>query len=229
MTSHCPITAAELASLIDHTILKPDATVTQVRRFCDEARQHKFRAVCVSSLHVPVAYEILRTAAISVCSVVAFPFGAMLTSVKVAETVAAVSAGAQEIDMVIAIGALKVGSYNQVSDDILAVRNACGGGLLKVIIETCLLTDEEKRIACDLAVAAGADFVKTSTGFSAAGATVHDVALMRAAVGTLVGVKASGGIRSLEVARAMIAAGATRIGSSSSVALMAQIEDSQGA
>jgi deoxyribose-phosphate aldolase len=216
------ITVAELASLIDHTILKPEATMIQVRQFCIEAVDHRFRAVCVNSVYAAVASEALAGASVDVCSVVGFPFGAIPTRVKAAETAAAVEAGAQEIDMVIAIGALKEGSHRQVSDDILAVRRACPEGLLKVIIETCLLTDEEKRLACRLAVQAGADFVKTSTGFSTGGATIEDVALMRREVGNAIGVKASGGIRSLDSALAMIEAGATRLGMSSGVAVMAE-------
>jgi deoxyribose-phosphate aldolase len=216
------ITVAEFASLIDHTILKPEATSTQVRRFCAEAKDHKFRSVCVNSIYTKVASQALAGASVAVCSVVGFPFGASPTPVKAVETAAAVAAGAQEIDMVIAIGALKEGFHRQVSDDIRAVRRACPEGLLKVIIETCLLKEEEKRLACALAVQAGADFVKTSTGYSTGGATIEDVTLMRGEVGSTVGVKASGGIRSLESALALIEAGATRLGLSASLAIMAE-------
>jgi deoxyribose-phosphate aldolase len=216
------ITVAELASFIDHTILKPEAISAQVVQFCAEARDHGFRSVCINPIYAKVASEALKGTSVAVCSVVGFPFGAIPTQVKAAETAAAVEAGAQEIDMVLAIGALKAGFHRQVSDDIRAVRRACPEGLLKVIIETCLLTDEEKRIACDLAVQAGADFVKTSTGYSKGGATVQDVTLMRREVGSTVGVKASGGIRSLEQALAMIGAGATRLGLSASLAVVAE-------
>ncbi len=222
MPDTTPTMATKLASVIDHTILKPDATVAQVHRFCDEAKVHGFRTVCVNSIYVPLASEALKGSDVAVCSVIGFPFGAMSSQIKAAETSEAIAAGAQEIDMVITIGALKGKFYDQVRNDIAAVRSACRGNILKVIIESCLLTDEEKRISCRLAVEAGADFVKTSTGFSTGGATVQDVALMRAEVGNAVGVKASGGIRSLEIALAMIATGATRIGTSSGVALLAE-------
>lgn len=222
MANLISITVAELASFIDHTILKPEATTPQVQQFCAEAKDHGFRSVCVNSIYVKIASEALSETSVVVCSVIGFPFGAISTSVKAAEAAAAIEAGAQEIDMVIAIGALKEGFYQHVCDDIRAVRRSCFKGLLKVIIETCLLTDEEKRLACRLAVQAGADFVKTSTGYSTGGATIQDVALMRTEVGSAVGVKASGGIRSLRSALAMIDAGATRLGMSSGVALMAE-------
>ena len=223
-----PLTAAALAPLIDHTILKPDATVAQVRRFCAEATQHRFHSVCVNPVHVGLVADALAGTGVLACSVVGFPFGATTSAVKAAEAAGAVADGAGEIDMVIAIGALKEGRLDAVRDDIAAVRRACGGGVLKAILETCLLTDEEKRAACRLAREAGADFVKTSTGFSTGGATVEDVALMRVEVGDAMGVKASGGVRSLEVARAMVAAGANRIGTSSGVALMAETEAPTG-
>lgn len=222
MANLISITVAELASFIDHTILKPEATTPQVQQFCAEAKDHGFRSVCVNSIYAKTAFEALIETSVVVCSVIGFPFGAISTSVKAAEAAAAIEAGAQEIDMVIAIGALKEGFHHYVADDIRAVRRACSEGLLKVIIETCLLTDEEKRLACRLAVQAGADFVKTSTGYSTGGATIQDVALMRREVGSAVGVKASGGIRSLGSAIAMIDAGATRLGMSSGVALMAE-------
>ena len=216
------ISAADLALLIDHTILKPDATQAQVRQFCDEAKTHGFRSVCVNSIHVPLVAEQLRSSDVRVCAVVGFPLGAMPSTVKAIETTEAVAAGAQEIDMVIPVGALKEGRRDVVLADIVAVRAACKNQVLKVIIETCLLTDAEKRLACELSVQAGADFVKTSTGFSTSGATTDDVALMRSVVGPLLGVKASGGVRTLEAAHAMIAAGANRIGTSSGIALVTQ-------
>jgi deoxyribose-phosphate aldolase len=207
-----------LASMIDHTILKPDATELEVRQVCEEAKAHGFRTVCVNSVHVALVARCLSESIVRTCSVVGFPFGAMPSAIKAAEAAAAVAAGADEIDMVIAIGALKEQRLDYVKNDIAAVRAACTRAVLKVIVEACLLTDDEKRTACHLAVAAGADFVKTSTGFSTGGATVADVALMRAAVGSAVGVKASGGVRSRAVAEAMIAAGANRIGTSSAIA-----------
>lgn len=224
-----PLVAAALAPMIDHTILKPDATAATVRRFCAEAAQHRFHSVCVNPIHVGLVAGALAGTGVLTCSVVGFPFGATTSAVKAAEAAGAVADGAGEVDMVIAIGALKDGRLDAVRDDIAAVRRACGGAVLKVILETCLLTDEEKRTACRLAREAGADFVKTSTGFSTGGATVEDVALMRAAVGDALGVKASGGVRSLGAARAMVAAGANRIGTSSGVALMTQAEPSAGA
>ena len=211
-----------LALLIDHTILKADATEAQVARFCDEALTHGFRSVCVNSVQVPFVAGRLRGSDVRVCAVVGFPLGAMLSAVKAAETEAAIAAGAHEIDMVIPIGALKDGRHDLVRDDVAAVRAACPGAVLKVIIECCLLTDDEKRAACRLSAAAGADFVKTSTGFSSGGATVADVALMREAVGPRIGVKASGGVRTPEAVRAMVEAGATRIGTSSGIALVTQ-------
>ncbi len=215
-----PIAGHALAQLIDHTILKADATEAQVAQFCDEARTHGFRSVCINSVQVPFVAGRLRGSEVRVCAVVGFPLGAMLPAAKAAETAAAVAAGATEIDMVIGIGALKDGRHDAVRDDIAAVRAACYGAVLKVIIECCLLDDDEKRIACRLSVEAGADFVKTSTGFSTGGATVADVALMRDAVGPTIGVKASGGVRTPEAVQAMVAAGATRIGTSSGIALM---------
>ena len=212
--------SARLAGLIDHTILKPDATEAQVLAFCDEARAHGFRAVCVNPVHVALVAASLRGSEVRTCAVAGFPLGATTSDGKAHETAHAVAEGADEIDMVIAIGALKEGRLDLVRADIEAVRNACAHALLKVIIETCLLTDDEKRAACLAAKDARAHFVKTSTGFSTAGATIHDVALMRDTVGPGMGVKASGGIRTLEAAEAMIAAGATRIGTSSGVALV---------
>ncbi|TNC15172.1 deoxyribose-phosphate aldolase [Methylobacterium terricola] len=212
--------APALAGLIDHTLLRADATSGDVRRLCEEALVHRFKAVCVNPVHVGLVARILAGSAVATCSVVGFPLGAVMPEDKAAEAAGAVRSGAAEIDMVIALGALKEGRTDAVRADIAAVRAACRGQVLKVIIETCLLDDAQKRLACTLAVEAGADFVKTSTGFSTGGATVPDVALMRATVGEAVGVKASGGVRSLEVARALVEAGATRLGTSSGVALV---------
>ena len=217
-----------LALLIDHTILKADATEAQVSQFCDEARIHGFRSVCVNSIHVPLVAGKLRGSEVRVCAVVGFPLGAMPSAIKAAETAAAVAAGAQEIDMVIPVGALKEGREAVVQADIAAVRAACPDAVLKVIIETCLLTDDEKRAACRASVNAGADFVKTSTGFSTGGATVEDVALMRETVGPDLGVKASGGVRTPEAVGAMVAAGATRIGTSSGIALVTHAAPAAG-
>ena len=211
-----------LASLIDHTILKPDATTAQVTGYCEQALRHGFRSVCVNPVQVKTVAGLLAGSEVRTCSVIGFPLGTSTSRIKAAEAAAAVADGAAEIDMVIDIGALKDGRTDQVGADITAVRAACTGAILKVIIETCLLTDEEKRAACLLARAASADFVKTSTGFSTGGATVADVALMRAEVGPEMGVKASGGIRTLEVARAMVEAGATRLGTSSGIAIISE-------
>ncbi len=217
-----PVLGHALALLIDHTILKADATEAQVARFCDEALTYGFRSVCVNSVQVPFVAERLRGSDVRVCSVVGFPLGAMPSAVKAAETAAAIAAGAHEIDMVIPIGALKDERHDAVREDIATVRAACPGAVLKVIIECCLLTDDEKRIACRLSAEAGADFVKTSTGFSTGGATMADVALMREAVGPRIGVKASGGVRTPEAVQAMVDAGATRIGTSSGIALVTE-------
>ena len=208
------------AALIDHTLLRPDATAAELRQLCAEAAAFGFHAVCVNPLWVAVARRALAAAPVAVCSVVAFPFGATPAANKAAEAARAVADGAAEIDMVIAIGALKAGDHDAVRADIAAVRRAVPAVLLKVIIEAALLTEAEKIAACTLAVAAGADFVKTSTGYGGGGATIADVALMRRIVGPAIGVKASGGIRAKAVANAMIAAGASRIGASASLALI---------
>lgn len=210
--------------MIDHTILKADATREQVRRFCNEARRYEFRAVCINSIYVPLVAGLLEGSQVRVCSVVGFPLGAVPAVIKAAEAKAAIEAGAQEIDMVIHIGALKEGRSDEVLADIAAVRAVCRGAVLKVIIEAGLLTDDEKREACRLSVQAGADFVKTSTGFSSGGAIVDDVALMRGVVGPNLGVKASGGIRTVHAALEMIEAGANRIGTSSGIELLQQSE-----
>ncbi|MED1794281.1 deoxyribose-phosphate aldolase [Brevibacillus nitrificans] len=209
-----------IASYIDHTLLKPEATKDQVMKLCVEAREYGFASVCINPAFVELAASILKSSDAKVCTVVGFPLGANATPIKVEETKQAIRDGAEEIDMVINIGALKAGDSQLVEDDIRAVVDAAEGNLVKVIIETCLLTREEKILACQLAEKAGAHFVKTSTGFSSGGATPEDVALMKEVVGERLGVKASGGVRNLASAQSMIQAGATRIGSSNSVVIV---------
>ncbi|EIT84800.1 Deoxyribose-phosphate aldolase 1 [Fictibacillus macauensis ZFHKF-1] len=211
----------DLVSMIDHTLLKPEATAEQVETLALEAKEYKFASVCVNPTWVKKAADILKdTPEVKVCTVIGFPLGASTPEVKAFETINAIENGADEVDMVINIGALKSKQFDLVEQDIAAVINAAKGkALTKVIIETCLLTDEEKVKACELSVKAGADYVKTSTGFSTGGATVEDVALMRKTVGPDLGVKASGGVRSLEDAQNVVKAGATRIGASSGVAI----------
>ena len=209
-----------IASYIDHTLLKADATMGDITRIAGEAASYGFASVCVNPCWVPLCRKLLDGAGVKVCTVVGFPLGAASSRAKAAETAAAVEDGADEIDMVINIGYLRSGMDDEVLGDIKAVREACLGKVLKVIIEACLLTDEEKIRACRLAEEAGADFVKTSTGFSSGGATVADVALMRKAVGGRLKVKAAGGIRTLADARAMIGAGASRIGASAGIAIV---------
>jgi deoxyribose-phosphate aldolase len=212
---------ADLARYIDHTLLKPEATREELDRLCAEAAEHGFYTVCVNSNWVEYCARKLRNTPVKICSVVGFPLGAMDSRSKGFETRGAIENGAHEIDMVMNIGALKSGRHREVEEDIRWVRRACRPTtVLKVILECALLTDAEKVLACQLAKNAGADFVKTSTGFSKSGATVEDVALMRRTVGPTLGVKAAGGIRSYEIARAMIQAGATRVGASSSVAIV---------
>jgi deoxyribose-phosphate aldolase len=210
-----------LGGTIDHTLLKPDATLAEVDKLCGEALEHRFASVCVNSQHVRRCAEILRGSGVAVCSVIGFPLGAMASEVKAFEARRAIEDGACEIDMVMSIGALKSGAHDFVRADIQGVAQTCHarGAKLKVILETGLLTDPEKVLACQLAQAAGADFVKTSTGFSKGGATVEDVALMRRTVGPVMGVKASGGVRDAAQAKALLEAGATRIGASASVAI----------
>ena len=211
------------ASLIDHTLLKPDATTTDIERLCHEAAQHHFHSVCINPVHVHTAAALLRNTPVKVCTVIGFPLGANLTETKVAETHAAIRDGAREIDMVLNIGALKAGNSAAVLADIQAVVQICHAAhaLCKVIFETCLLTDAEKTRACELCITGGADFVKTSTGLSTGGATVADVALMSRLVKPHgLGVKASGGIRSLADFQKMVAAGATRIGTSSGIKIL---------
>lgn len=209
------------AAYIDHTLLKADAMKDQIVTLCEEAKQYSFASVCVNPTWVETAAELLKGSVVKVCTVIGFPLGASTSEVKAFETKDAIQKGAQEIDMVINIGALKSGDDAQVRQDIEAVVEAAKGkAIVKIIIETSLLTDNEKRKACELSVAAGADFVKTSTGFSTGGATVEDIKLMRGVVGPEMGVKASGGVRSYEDMKQMIDAGATRIGASSGVQIM---------
>ena len=196
------------AKLFDHTLLKADATSQQIRRVCQEAKEHGFASVCVNSYYTSLVARELEGSDVMTCTVIGFPLGQMSTRAKKAETEIAVADGAQEIDMVINVGALKEGLQDVVLEDIREVRAACGTAHLKVIIETCLLTDEEKVLACRLSKEAGADFVKTSTGFSTGGARVEDVALMRKTVGPDMGVKASGGIHDREMAQKLVEAGA---------------------
>ncbi|MBA2869843.1 deoxyribose-phosphate aldolase [Anoxybacillus calidus] len=210
-----------IAKMIDHTLLKADTTKEQIVKLCEEAKQYNFASVCVNPTWVETAAELLKGTDVNVCTVIGFPLGANTPETKAFETKDAIEKGATEVDMVINIGALKDGNDELVERDIRAVVDAAKGkALVKVIIEACLLTEEEKVRACELAVKAGADYVKTSTGFSTGGATVEDVALMRKTVGPEIGVKASGGVRDLQGAEAMIQAGATRIGTSSGVALV---------
>ena len=212
----------DIAKLIDHTLLKADATQDQIAQLCYEARKYGFAAVCVNPTHVKLCKQLLQGSQVHVCTVVGFPLGATPPEVKAYETQQAIDDGATEVDMVINIGALKSKDYALVERDIASVARAChaGGAILTVIIEAALLTDEEKVIACQLAKAAGAEYVKTSTGFGPGGATAHDVALMRSAVGPGLGVKAAGGIKNLADAKAMVAAGATRIGASAGVKIV---------
>jgi deoxyribose-phosphate aldolase len=221
--------APSIASLIDHTLLRADATRADILQLCREARDYNFASVCVNAYWVPLAAGELAGSHVKVCTVVGFPLGATSTEAKIAETEGALAAGAQEIDMVQNIGALRSGDSEAVRHDIEAVAKAAHrrGAIVKVILETALLDDDQKTAACLLAKAAGADFVKTSTGFSTSGATVHDVELMRRAVGREMGVKASGGIRTLEDFQKMVAAGATRIGASSSVKILEAARSAQ--
>lgn len=200
--------------LIDHTILKQNAAISDIEKLCKEAIEFNFMSVCVNPAYVEMCANILKNSDVKVCTVIGFPLGANSTAVKVFETHDAIKNGADEIDMVINVTMLKDKEYNYVFNEIKAIKNACEGKLLKVILETCLLTDEEIVKACELSVEAGADFVKTSTGFSTGGATVHHVALMRKTVGPNIGVKASGGVRTHEDLLSMVEAGANRIGTS---------------
>jgi deoxyribose-phosphate aldolase len=219
MTTETP--NADLAGFIDHTVLQPDTTKETIRRFCREAVEYGFAAVCFNPIHVRLAAGLLEDTRVKVCTVVGFPLGAATPLVKAVETRDAVAAGAREVDMVINVGALKERDLDLVEKDIRGVVDAAGDrALVKVIIETCLLTDEEKVIACEIAKRAGARFVKTSSGFSKGGATVEDVALMKKTVGPDMGVKASTGVRTAELARRMIEAGASRIGTGSGLNIL---------
>ena len=206
--------------LFDHTILKADATEEAVAKICAEAIEYGFMSVCVNTYYTAFVAEKLKGTDVKVCTVVGFPLGQMSTKAKALETECAVADGAQEIDMVLNVAALKNGKYDVVLSYIKAVKAACGDALLKVILETCLLTKEEIVKGCELSVEAGADFVKTSTGFSTGGATTEDIALMRRTVGPDIGVKASGGVRDYKGAVAMVEAGASRIGASATIAIL---------
>lgn len=221
------LTQSQLAKYMDHTLLKADATLDGIDRVVAEAKQFGCASVCVNPFWVPYVARLLDGSDVATCTVVGFPLGASSTASKVFETTDAIANGADEIDMVINIGELKAGHAELVREDIRAVAEAthAGGKLLKVIIECCLLTDDEKRLACLLCAEAGADFVKTSTGFSTGGATVSDVALMRECVGPDFGVKAAGGIRTLADAYAMIEAGASRLGVSAAASILAELDE----
>ena len=213
-----------IASMIDHTLLKPEATPAQIEKLCAEAAEYHFASVCVNPVYIPLAARLLKDTGVKVCCVVGFPLGAIAPEQKAAEAASCAAMGAEELDMVIHVGAAKAGDWALVQRDIEGVVKAAAGHTVKVIIETCLLTDEEKVKACEAAKAAGAHFVKTSTGFATGGATTHDIALMRKTVGPEMGVKASGGIRDYETAMAMIEAGANRIGASAGIAIVAAAE-----
>ncbi len=213
-----------IAAMIDHTLLKPEATAAQVEKLCAEAAEYHFASVCVNPVYIPLAARLLKGTGVKVCCVVGFPLGAIAPEQKAAEAASCAAMGAEELDMVIHVGAAKAGDWALVQRDIEGVVKAAAGRTVKVIIETCLLTDEEKVKACEAAKAAGAHFVKTSTGFSTGGATTHDIALMRKTVGPEMGVKASGGIRDYATAMAMIEAGANRIGASAGIAIVAAAE-----
>ena len=207
-----------LASYIDHTLLKPTATKADILRLCEEAKQYHFASVCVNPCWVSLCADVLKGSGVKVCTVIGFPLGANTSEIKAQEAALAIKQGADEVDMVINIGALKEGNTDYVYQDILAVRKASEGKILKVIIETSYLTDEEKKTVCQLCAKAGADFVKTSTGFSSAGATAEDVKLMKEASG--IKVKASGGVRTKEDALKMIEAGASRLGASAGIKIV---------
>ena len=213
---------SSIAALIDHTLLKPEATAADIRKVCAEARQYGFAAVCVNPYWVRLVAGELAGSEVKVCAVVGFPLGANSTEIKVAETAGVIRAGAQEIDMVLNVGELRGGNYHAVRDDIVAVVEVAhaSGAIVKVILETALLDSEQKVKGCQLAKEAHADFVKTSTGFGPGGATAEDVALMRQTVGPAMGVKASGGVRTLEDLKKMVAAGASRVGASASVKIV---------
>jgi len=220
-SANAVITSESMAKAIDHTVLKPDAKHVDLEILAQEAMTHGFGAVCVNSCHVEQVYSILKDSRVHVCSVVGFPLGAMHAKAKAFEAERAVEEGAMEIDMVLNIGALKSGDFKTAQSDIQEVRQVVGANsILKVIIETCLLTEKEKMLACKIAMSANADFVKTSTGFSSGGATLKDIRLMKQTVGDTMQVKASGGIKDWDTAAAMIQAGASRIGTSSGVTIL---------
>jgi deoxyribose-phosphate aldolase len=229
MTPAFEVINMDLNKIIDHTLLKPEATYREIEKLCQEAKEYGFATVCVNPVHVRLAAKLLRACektGVKVCTVIGFPLGAGVPLTKAVEVREAIANGATEVDMVINIGALKSGDYELVFRDIKAVVDAAAGqALTKVIIETCLLTDEEKVKACLLAKEAGAGFVKTSTGFNKSGATAEDVALLRKVVGTAMGVKASGGIRDRRTAEEMVKAGANRLGTSSGVAIMKEEQE----
>ena len=214
----------EIAQFIDHTALTAEKTEQDILALCEEAIEHQFFSVCINSCHIPLAKHKLQGKNVKICTVVGFPLGANLSSVKAFETTEAIKAGAQEIDMVINVGWIKSGKWEQVRSDIQAVLTACNGIPLKVILETCLLSKAEIIQACEICKALNVAFVKTSTGFNKSGATIEDIALMRQTVGSL-GVKASGGIRDTQTALAMINAGATRIGASAGIAIIRGLAD----
>lgn len=220
--------SGDLASYIDHTLLKPEATEEEIIKICKEALEYSFWSVCVNPSWVKTAYSILKDSSVKVCTVVGFPLGATPPEVKAFEAQQAIKDGASEVDMVINIGYLKSRKYEEVKEDIKKVKQACGNILLKVILETCLLTSSEKIKACEICKSAGADYVKTSTGFSVSGATAEDIALMRRIVGEEMGVKASGGVRDSEGALKMIKAGASRVGASASIAIIKGQYDHNG-
>lgn len=216
----------QLSKFIDHTLLKPEATSEDIKNLCKEAIEYGFASVCINPCRVKLASELLKGTDVKVCTVIGFPLGATTSEVKAFETKEAIANGASEVDMVMNIGAMKEKDYDQVEKDIRAVVEAAGGkAIVKVILENCLLKKEEIKKACEICKKAGADFVKTSTGFNKSGATVEDVKLMRQAVGDKMGVKAAGGIRDAITARAMLEAGATRLGTSSSIKIVSQQED----
>jgi len=214
----------EIAAMIDHTVLKAVATPAMIEKLCQEAAEYQFASVCVNPCNVPQAAKLLRGTGVKVCTVIGFPLGANTPETKAFETKDAILKGAEEVDMVINVGALKAGDYELLEKDIKAVVDAANGTLVKVIIETCYLTDEEKVIACQAAARAGADYVKTSTGFGTGGATPHDVALMRQSIPAEMKVKASGGVRNYAEALAVVEAGASRIGASAGIAIVAEAE-----
>lgn len=226
LTDTRPLTRPQVAALIDHTLLKPEATSADIERICAEAVEFQFASVCVNPVWAPQVAAALAGSPVKTCTVIGFPLGANQTETKVAESQLAMRDGAQELDMVLSVGHLRAGALDKVASDIQHVAQVCrdGGAILKVILETCLLTDEQKRQACQICVDAGAHFVKTSTGFGSGGATTADIALMRGVVGPDLGVKASGGIRTLEQLLGMVQAGASRVGASASVAIVRSLE-----